>query len=136
MRAGTFEEIGAEVSLTSQYDGFQSAFRIRSILHWLCLTSAGTSEINDSSSRVNPAAPKCPHQFRENGGLFCCPVFDGFREQNRIETSVTSHSARHRWVIPLAFAALRKVEQSERAEVLQAGIVCSSPSSPNIKRPR
>ena len=48
-----------------------------------CLTSAGTSEINDSPSRVNPAAPKCPHQFRENGGLFCCPVFDEFRGQNR-----------------------------------------------------
>ena len=52
------------------------------------LDGAGTSEINDSPSRVIPAAPKCPHQFRENGGLFCCPVFDEFREQNRIETHV------------------------------------------------
>ncbi len=37
VRAGTFEEIGAEVSLTRQYDEFQSAFRIRSILHRVCL---------------------------------------------------------------------------------------------------
>ena len=47
-----------------------------------CLAGTGTSEINDSSSRVNPAAPKCPHQFREKGRLFCSPVFDDFREQN------------------------------------------------------
>jgi hypothetical protein len=53
------------------------------------LTSAGKIEIIDSPSRVNPAAPKCPHQFREMGGLFCCPVFDEFRGQNRIETGVS-----------------------------------------------
>ena len=41
-RAGTFEEIGAEVSLTRQYDEFQSALRIRSILHRMCLRAHGS----------------------------------------------------------------------------------------------
>ncbi len=31
-----------------------------------CLARTGTSEINDSPSRVNPPAPICPHRFREN----------------------------------------------------------------------
>ncbi len=30
----------------------------------------------------------CTWGVREYGGLFCCPVFDEFREQNRIETGV------------------------------------------------
>ena len=37
------------------------------------------------------AARKCqnPPPVRENGRLFCCPVFDEFREQNRIEMRAT-----------------------------------------------
>ena len=49
-----------------------------------CLDGTGTSEITVSASHLNPAAPKCPYQFREKGRLFWCPRFDEFREQNQI----------------------------------------------------
>jgi len=41
-----------------------------------CLTSAGKSEIIDSPSRVNPAAPKCAHRFRENRGFSATAIND------------------------------------------------------------
>ena len=51
-----------------------------------CLDGAGTSQINDSPYRVNPAAPKCAHRFRKNGRLIWSAGFDEFRRQNRAES--------------------------------------------------
>jgi len=66
-----FEQVGSP--LANQIDSVEA-----------CSAETGTSEINGSSSRVNPAAPKCLYQFREYGGLISCPRFDEFRGQNPI----------------------------------------------------
>ena len=49
-RAGTSEEIGAGVSLTKQSDRYHSAFRIRSILYWVCLSAQEVSLLQSQST--------------------------------------------------------------------------------------
>lgn len=71
VRALLNHSMACVTNLTTRREGVGSilANQIDSVEACLARTGTGAGEINDSASRVNPPAPKGPHQFRENGGL-------------------------------------------------------------------
>jgi hypothetical protein len=46
-----------------------------------CLDGTGTSEINDSSSRVNPAVPECLHHFAKTVVKKCVRELTSFADR-------------------------------------------------------
>jgi hypothetical protein len=67
-----FEQVGS--ILANQIDSVEA-----------CLAGTGTSEINDSLFRVNPAAPECLHQFAKWVVCFAVRDSTSFADRSRLK---------------------------------------------------